>query len=56
MSGGWYHNIICIFSNIDRMATESADFERLRVVLERCDVVLHLNVVWRGVIADGMRT
>ena len=56
MAGGRSHKISCILGAIDRMATESADFERLRVVLERCDVVLHLNVVWRGVIADGMRT
>ena len=34
---------------------KNADFERLRAVLEKLDVVLHLNVVWRGVIADGMR-
>ena len=37
--------ISCIFDDIDRMATNNADFEISREVLEKIDVVLHLNAV-----------
>ena len=56
MDGWRSHKIRCIFGAIDCIATKNADFEISRAVLEKRDVVLHLNVVWRGVIADVMRT
>ena len=45
MDVGRSHNISCIFRDIDCMATKNADFERLQAVLEKLDVVLHINVV-----------
>ena len=52
MDGGRFHKISCIFDAIDLMATTNADFERSRAVIEKGDLVLHLNVLWLGVKAD----
>ena len=44
MAGGWSHKISYIFGANDHMATKNADFKRLRAVLEKRDVVLHLKI------------
>ena len=43
MDGGRFHNIRCIFDAIDLMATKNPDFERSQEVIEKRDLVLHLN-------------
>ena len=52
VDGGPSEKISCIFGDIDRMETITADFERSRAVLEKHDLVLPLNVVWSGVRSD----
>ena len=52
VDGGRSHKINCIFGDIDRMATTNVDFERSRAVLEKHDILLHLNVVQSGVRSD----
>ena len=47
-----FYKINYIFGDIDFMATKNADLERSRAVLEKCDIVLHQNVVQRGVRSD----
>ena len=49
---GRYHKISCIFSDVDCMATKNTDSERSQAVIEKPDLVFHLNVVWSGVTDD----
>ena len=52
MARWWSHKISCIFAAINHMATRNADIKRSQAALEKRDVVLQLNVVWRGVRSD----
>ena len=45
MAGGRSHIISCVFGDIVPMATKNVDVKRSRAVLEKHDVVLHLNFV-----------
>ena len=42
---GRSHKIKFIFGDIDRMATKNPDLERSQAVIEKQDIVVHLNVV-----------
>ena len=53
MDGRRFQKISYIFEAIDIMATKNADFERSRAVIEKRDIVLHLNVICCGVRADS---
>ena len=44
-----FYKINYIFGDIDFMATKNADLERSRAVIEKQDIVLHLNIVWNRV-------
>ena len=41
---GRSHKIKFIFKDIDRMAIKNSDLERSRAVIEKQNLVLHLNV------------
>ena len=47
-----FHKINFILGDIDCMATKKPDLERSWAVIEKQDLVLHLNVVWHRVRDD----